>query len=167
MCCNIEGLSSTYISYIVTINGCLFDICRWHVHFSLWEQTWLVDIEFEDLDWLNWVIHVRRKKELQIRIKSVITTLYLCKIRKLENFVFLVASETVVMNRIDMNEKNTYEEFKSINYWLYFQRFAFSFRILTDIMQRKSAIANDYRRYTLKYENKAQVKVALQNIERK
>ncbi len=91
----------------------------------------------------------------------------MCKNRKLENFDFLGASETVVMNRIDMNEKNTYKEFKSKNYWLYFQRFAFFFRILTDVMQRTSAIANDCRRYTLKYENKAQVKASLQNIERK
>jgi hypothetical protein len=34
-------------------------------------------------------------------------------------------------------------------------------------IQRESAIANDCRRYTLKYESKAQVEAALQNIERK
>jgi hypothetical protein len=39
--------------------------------------------------------------------------------------------------------------------------------IVTDVMQRESAIADDYWRYTLKHGKKDQVEVALQNIERK
>ena len=38
---------------------------------------------------------------------------------------------------------------------------------VTDAMQRESAIADDYWRYTLKHGKKDQVEVALQNIERK
>jgi hypothetical protein len=39
--------------------------------------------------------------------------------------------------------------------------------IVTDAMQRESAIADDYWRYTFKHGKKDQVEVALQNIERR
>jgi hypothetical protein len=39
--------------------------------------------------------------------------------------------------------------------------------LVTDAMQRESAIADDYWRYTLQNGKKDQVEVALQNIERK
>ncbi|CAF1368298.1 unnamed protein product [Rotaria sordida] len=61
-----------------------------------------------------------------------------------------VASETLVMNSIDLNENNIREKFKP-----------------SDAMQRESAIANDYWSYTLKHEKKDQIEVALQNIERR
>ncbi len=38
---------------------------------------------------------------------------------------------------------------------------------VTDAMQRESAIADDYWRYTLKHGKRDKVEVAIQNIERK
>ncbi|UJR27965.1 hypothetical protein I4U23_009223 [Adineta vaga] len=59
-----------------------------------------------------------------------------------------VFSETVVLNTLDSNGMGKREEIK-----------------ITDAMQRESAIADDYWRYTLKHGKKDQVQVTLQNLE--
>jgi hypothetical protein len=73
------------------------------------------------------------------------------------------------MNGIETYEKSIHEEFKSKKLLIVFSKicFLFSLMIVTDAMQRESAIADDYWRYTFKHGKKDQVEVALQNIERK
>jgi hypothetical protein len=50
---------------------------------------------------------------------------------------------------------------------IFIERKSFLHMIVTDPMQRESAIANDYWSFTLKHGKKDQIEVALQNIERK